>query len=317
MVLDHLLNARSHARLATSVDSLLSDKSLPKPVRNYLISCKVEGKSPRTVEVYYMVLSRLSKIFSFSVSPTAQDIRLFILSLQNSNLKPATVHIYYRSLKTFFNWLVNEGLLDKNPMANIRPPKLPRLVIMPYTVQDIANLLKLCSGHSFMDIRNRAIFLMFLDTGVRLEEMSGVAMDDIDFDAETIRIMGKGRKGRMVRIGIETQKAMLKYAILRRDDDFKAFWLTEEHRPLSREGVKVLVRRYCHAAVVSGARASAHTFRHTCAINCLRNGMSVFELQIMLGHSSLEMTRRYVSTLGAEDMLKAHRKASPVDNFLK
>jgi site-specific recombinase XerD len=314
MVLDTLLSAKSHTRLDTILDSLLADKSLAKTARNYLISCKVEGKSRRTVEVYSMVLARFSHHFS-PESATASDIRLFLLSLQESGLSPGTVHIFYRSLKTFFNWMVGEELLPKNPMLNMKSPKLPRPVIMPYSQADIDNLLKLSARNTFLDLRNRALFLIFLDTGVRLEEMSRIQLGDIDFDRETIRIMGKGSKGRTVRIGKTTQKALLKYLLARDVDNFPDAWLTEERRPLTRDGIKVLVRRYCREATVSGARPSSHTFRHTAAINCLRNGMSVFELQIMLGHSSLEMTRRYVSSLGAEDMLKAHIKASPVDRM--
>ncbi len=153
------------------------------------------------------------------------------------------------------------------------------------------------------------------DTGVRLEEMSRIKLDDVNFDNETIRIMGKGSKGRVVRIGKTTQKALLKY-LLARGNNCASLWVSQQGNPMCREGIKIIVRRYCKVAVVSGARPSAHTFRHTCAINFLRNGGDIFSLQIMLGHSSLEMTRRYVSTLNAEDMIRQHIKASPVDNLL-
>jgi site-specific recombinase XerD len=86
-----------------------------------------------------MALTRFSRNFS-PKTVTANEIRLFILSLQQSNLKPGTVHIYYRSLKTFFNWMVSEELLVKSPMSNIKPPKLPRPLVLPYPQQDIDNL---------------------------------------------------------------------------------------------------------------------------------------------------------------------------------
>jgi site-specific recombinase XerD len=314
MTLDQLLSSKSQLRLATAVDHLLSSNSLAKHARTYLITCKQEGKSRRTIDVYSMVLQRFLENVD-SIDVCGGDVRLFLLSLQQSTFKPGTVHIYYRSLKTFFNWLVAEGYYEKSPMQNVKPPKLPRPVIMPFSLQDIQNLLKLTAGSKFLDLRNRAIFLLFLDTGVRAQEMADIQLGDIDFDYETIRIMGKGSKGRFVRIGKTTQKALLKYWLAREDIDFPQLWLSEERRPMKRDGIQQMVRHYCRAAVKSGARPSCHTFRHTAAIFFLRNGGDIFSLQIMLGHSALEMTRRYVSTLGVEDMIRAHQKASPVDRM--
>ena len=313
MVLESLPTVKYDSQLNTVLGALLSGKPLAPAVRNYLICCQVEGKSPRTIEVYSMVLDRFTKDFE-PLGACAADIRLFLLSLQNSNKKPSTVHIYYRSLKTFYNWLVAEKLLKESPMLNIRAPKLPKVLIRPFTGQDIANLMLLCSGNKFLDLRSRAMFLVLLDTGIRLEEISRIRLLDLDFNSETIRIMGKGSKERIVRMGRKTQKALLQY-LLTRNDDYPNLWLSEERRPMTRRGIKTCVERYCKRAVISGTRASCHTFRHTAAILYLRNGGDLFTLQIMLGHSNLETTRRYASSLGTEDVIRVHAKASPVDNL--
>lgn len=313
MVLESLLSGKHDTQLNTILGALLSGKSLPLPVRNYLISCQVEGKSPRTIEVYSMVLSKLCDNCN-PLTVTTSDIRLFLLALQGHNKKPATVHIYYRSLKTFYNWLVAEKMLKESPMVNIRAPKLPRVLIRPFTNEDIGRLMLFCSGSSFLDLRCRAMFLMLLDTGIRLEEISGLRLTDLDFTAETIRIMGKGSKERIVRMGKKAQKALLQY-LLKRQDDYAEVWLSEEHTPMTRRGIKTCVERYCKKAVISGARPSCHTFRHTAAVSYLRNGGDLFTLQIMLGHSNLETTRRYASSLGSEDVIRVHTKASPVDNL--
>lgn len=313
MTVEALLTEKHDTQLNTLLDALLLGKSLPSAARNYLISCQVEGKSPRTIEAYSMVLSRFCQSFD-PLAAAATDIRLFLLSLQNQNKKPSTVHIYYRSLKTFYNWLVNEKLLKESPMLNIRAPKLPKVLIRPFTEQDIARLMLLCSGNKFLDLRTRAMLLVFLDTGVRLEEMSRIQLNHLDFNSQTIRIMGKGSKERLVRMGKKTQKAELKY-LLTRNDDYPNLWLTEERRPMTLKGIKTSVERYCRRAVTSGARPSCHTLRHTAAILYLRNGGDLFTLQMMLGHSNLETTRHYASSLGAEDMIRVHTKASPVDNL--
>lgn len=310
MNVENLLREKNHTQLNTLLETLLSGKFSPL-VRDYLISCRAEGKSDRTVELYTYVLKEFTKNFRPETA-NASDIRLFLLSLQERGKKASTVHIFYRALKTFYNWLVREKILKESPMLNIRSPKLPKFLIRPFTFQDIENLMLLCSGDTFLDLRTRAMFMIFLDTGIRLEEMSRIKLSDLDLNIGTIRIMGKGNKGRLVRMGKTAQKALLKY-LLARKDDYPQLWLTEERHPMLLTGIKTAVRRYCARGIVSGARPSPHTFRHTAAINYLRNGGDQFTLQIMLGHTTLEMTRRYVSSLGLEDMLRVHAKASPVD----
>lgn len=312
MTVENLLTEKNHTQLNTLLGTLLLGKSLFPVVRDYLISCRAEGKSNRTVELYSYVLKEFTKSFRPETA-TASDIRLFLLSLKESGKKPCTVHIFYRALKTFYNWLVREHILKESPMINIRPPRLDKVLIHPFSSQDIDNLMLLCSGGKFLDLRSRAMFLIFLDTGIRLEEMSKLKLSDLNLNNGIIRIMGKGSKERVVRIGLKAQKALLKY-LLARKDDLPNLWLTEERRPMNLIGVKTAVRRYCARAVVSGARPSPHTFRHTFAIRAFEAGAREFEIQSLLGHSTLEMTRRYMSSLNSEKSINAHVKFSPVDN---
>jgi len=312
MTVENLLTRKSQSQLNTTLEALLSGKSLSQVARNYLISCKVEAKSKHTIEVYSWVLTRFSQNYSPETA-SASEVRLFLSLIQDEGKKPSSVHIFYRSLKTFYNWLVREGLIKESPMVNIRPPRVPKILIHPFSEQDIENLMLLCSGNKFLDLRSRAMFLIFLDTGTRLEEMSRIRLGDLNLDNGTIYIMGKGSKERLVRIGKKTQRALLKYLLIR-NDEYPELWLTEERKPMKLKGIKTSIRRYCERAVISGARRSPHTFRHTAAIKYLRNGGDLFTLQIMLGHATLEMTRRYVSSLGVEDMMRVHAKASPVDN---
>jgi len=312
-MLDTLLRSKPHDGAERGLDSLLPQNPLSKISKYYLISCQVEGKSPRTIQTYKMAISELLSSLD-SARPDANKIRLFLLSLQDRGLSPVSIHVYYRSLKTFFNWLIREGHLSKNPMCNINPPRLDIKVIRPFTSEDINRLLLVTSGTRFIDYRNRAIVLVFLDTGMRKEEMAGLRLQDIDFESGMVRVFGKGRKERYVRVGKTTRKALLNY-LAKRDDELSCLWLTEERCPITAYGISSMVRRLCRWAEITGVKIGPHTFRHTAAINYLRNGGSEFTLQIMLGHTSLDMTRRYVLALGAEDMARVHEKASPVDNL--
>lgn len=318
MVLDHLLNSTIHIGGLSGLDLLPAQNVLVKLLKSYLIAGTIEGKSPKTLKGYCQTISCFVKSDVAQVSDvhyiTAQHIRLFLLSIQQKGVTAFTVSAYYRSLHTFFNWLVAEGFIDQNPMHNIKPPKVPKMVIKPFSAQDIEHLLLLCSGNTFLDTRNRAIILLFLDTGLRLDELSCIGLNSINFDQETIKVMGKGAKERIVRMGKTTQKALLKY-LLMREDNYPCLWLTEERKPLKRAGVQIAIKRLCHRAEITDAKPGPHSFRHTAAIACLRNGMDIFTLQEMLGHETLEMTRRYTRSLGADDVIRAHRTASPVDKM--
>jgi len=176
-------------------------------------------------------------------------------------------------------------------------------------------MLTVC-GDTFIGCRNKAIILTFVDTGLRLSELAGIQHCDLDFNNGTIKVMGKGSKERHVRISPETQKAILRYLLRRKDDNLPYLWVTEEYKPLQPQGISSMIRRLGErTGIRHQIRTSAHTFRHTAAIQYLRNKGDQFTLQIMLGHSTLEMSRRYVSTLGVEDMLKVHKTASPVENW--
>ena len=333
MLLDHLTTAKTQIGAVSGLDLLTTQNNLEGQLQAFLLSCRVDGLSPATLENYQYQLGRFVKFCNSlamasdqrgAAAPlqdgdkgdrvTPQHIRLFLLKLRETN-SPVSVGDYYKAIKRFFNWLIQEGIIEgASPLQNIRPPRKEEKIVRPFSQQDIDNLLLLCSGNRFVDLRNKAIILMFLDTGLRLSELANIQLRDINFDREIIKVMGKGAKERVVRIGKTTQKAVLRYLLIRQDNH-SCLWVTEERKPLTVSGVQIAVKKLCHRAEITDAKCGPHTFRHSFAINFLRNGGGEFALQLMLGHASLYMTRRYVSTLGAEDSFKAHQKASPVDNM--
>ena len=283
----------------------------------YILACEVEDKAAGTITTYSQ---RINKFLKYARLPeseiTANDVRQFLYSLKQEGINPSTGNAFYRAIKTYFNWLAAEGIIDKekSPMINIKAPKIPKILPVPFSLDDIKALHRETSRPRFLDYRNRAIVFVFLDTGIRLEEMSNLKIADVDIKQGMIKVLGKGSKERVVVIQQEARKALLHY-LLRRQDDYDCLWVNEERRPLTRSGVRNMVVKLCERAGIKDAKCGPHTFRHTAAILSLRNGMGVFTLQLMLGHSTLAMTRRYVSSLGAEDLLREHKKASPVDNL--
>ena len=313
--------------------------SLKSLVNGFVLTKQTEGKSPRTVEFYSENLKRF--LWYASKQGWSDDIRMltewhireFLGYLANekcrwglegngsetSRIKVSytTVHHYFVVLANFFGWVVREGFILERPTAKIKIAKPKVKVIKPYTREEISRMIVVCDcdyehNAKFLGSRNKAIILVLLDSGVRLSELIGMTLEDVNTSNGNIRVMGKGSKERVVRIGKVAQKALWRYLIHRPDNSCQELWLSEEKRPLSCGGVQCLVKRLKERAGINGS-GSVHRFRHTFALNFLRVDKNVFNLQYLLGHSELEMVRRYTATLGMEDALKAHEKASPAD----
>jgi len=312
--------------------------SLKSLVNGFVLTKQTEGKSPRTIEFYSENLNRFLWYSSMQDWPddirmfTQWHIREFLSYLANEKCRwglkgngsetsqqkasHTTVHHYFVVLANFFGWVVREGFLKESPTAGIKVAKPKNKVIKPYAHGEIIRMLAVCDhdyehNTKFLGSRNKAIVLVLLDAGVRLSELIGMTLEDINTSNGNIRVIGKGSKERVVRIGKVAQKSLWRY-LMHRPDNGRELWLSEEGRPLNHSGVQCLIRRLKERARVDGS-GSVHRFRHTFALNFLRADKNVFNLQYLLGHSELEMVRRYTATLGMEDALKAHESASPAD----
>ena len=313
--------------------------SLRSLVTGFVLTKQTEGKSRRTVEFYSENLRRF--LWYNSTHDVPDDVRLLTewhirsflayvgteecrWGLQGNGsesshhiVQRTTVRTYFVVLANFFGWVVREGFLSDSPTKKIKIAKSKNKVIKPYSIEEISRMLALCdkdyeTNAKFLGSRNRAIILVLVDAGVRLEELVGMKLDDVNTSNGNIRVLGKGNKERIVRIGKVAQKALWRYLMHRPDNTGEKIWLSEESKPLTCSGIQSTIKRFKVRAGVKG-EGSVHRFRHTFAVNFLRNDKNVFNLQYLLGHSDLDMVRRYTATLGMEDALKAHERASPAD----
>jgi len=231
----------------------------------------------------------------------------------------STVHHYYSVVRAFFNWCVREGFLSESPVAKIKLKNPPMTVVQPFSTHDVLKMIEVCdldlrNGAQLLGSRNKAIILMFLDTGLRVSELANIKIDDIDSERGWMKVKGKGAKERVVRIGATAQRALWRYLVYREKNRSQNLWITEEGRPMKSGGIQVMVLRLKERAGLK-SKGNCHRFRHTFALQFLRKDRNPFNLQYLLGHSDLRMVRHYVSTLGMEDALKAHEDASPADTL--
>jgi len=319
----------------------LPGTSLKSLVTGFVLTKQTEGKSPRTVEFYSENLERFLWYAHRQEWPddirmlTEWHIRAFLSYVANETnrwglegngsetaqrkVTHTTVHHYFVVLANFFGWVVREGFLPASPTAKIKVAKPKNKVIKPYSQDEISRMLAVCDkdyerNTKLLGSRNKAITLVLLDSGVRLSELIGISLEDVNTSNGNIKVMGKGSKERVVRIGKVAQKSLWGYLMHRPNNGRIELWLNEEGKPLSPTAVQCMIKRLKERAGIGGG-GSVHRFRHTFALNFLRVDKNVFNLQYLLGHSELEMVRRYTATLGMEDALKAHEKASPADTM--
>ena len=242
----------------SGLEHMIRRGDLTAYLQAFLLTGRADGLSPATLSDYRQKMGAFVSFCSgLGVKDpkrlTASDVRMFLAKLREA-VSPISVADYYRCAKRFLNWMVEERVLKSNPMDPIRPPKVPKKVIVPFTTEHIKRLLLFCDDRKFLGARDRAIVLMFLDTGLRLSELTNIRIKDVDFDRETIKVMGKGARERVVRIGRIAQKALLHYLLIRQDD-LPCLWVSEEHKPLDHRGVQIMIRRLGKRAGVESVGA--------------------------------------------------------------
>ena len=307
----------------------------------YLLSHETEWTSRHTSLYYSGILSRFLWFSQLNGWPddaaliTEWNVREFLRYVgrevnrwaamgngsesSSRRASPRTVHHYYRALTAFFNWALREGYLAESLMVNVKVAKPKRKVIRPYTPEQVERILAVCAQDykqrsRLIGSRNYAIVMLLLDSGLRLTELLTISLRDINEESGWIRVTGKGAKERVVRMGHASQTALRRYLDQRPGGSTGALWLTGAGSPLTASGLQSAFRRLKQRAGIE-EEGGCHRMRHTFALSFLRSDRNPFNLQYLLGHNSLEMVRHYTATLGMEDALEAHVKASPADHL--
>lgn len=328
---------------------MVREVTLSRAIEGFLLHKSAEGRSRHTLADYR---NCLGKLLSFLGDLPVRQVgitrmREFFAYLNtdyrttpdgcaprpSQRLSQKSIRNIHAACSSFFTWAVAEDLASRNPMDRIQRPKNQPPPIEPFTEQDIKALLTVCdqtrawrgkpevSSGRYTGQRDRAMILLLVDTGIRVSELCKLTAGDIDRITGHIEIIqGKGGKSRTVRAERRTIRAIWSYLATREEDlpdDAPLFAAKRtdgeiEDKPLSRHAILRLLKRLGERAKVRDV--NVHRFRHTFAIEYLRNGGDIYTLQLLLGHSSLDMVRRYLLIVQA-DIDTQHRSASPVANW--
>jgi len=273
--------------------------------------------SDQTVRAYALDLGQfrehLRQELGHEARPREVDrllIRAFLARLHRAGLKKASAARKLAALRTFFRYLCREGILETNPARALLSPRGERRLPPHVEEGEIAALLDV-PGQGAAEARSRAILELLYATGIRCAELVGLDIGEVDFETRTIRVLGKGRKERIVPFGKRAGAALMEYLTSRARvaATSQALFLNARGGRLSDRSVRSLVSSRVRATAMT-RRLSPHGFRHAFATHLLERGADLRSIQELLGHASLSTTQRYTH-LDARHLLEIYRKTHP------
>ncbi|TYS68056.1 tyrosine-type recombinase/integrase [Sutcliffiella horikoshii] len=271
----------------TKVENDEIHPDLTEKIQLFLSTKKLEGLASSTLTGYALEL----RIFAEKVKKRAEnissaDIRVFLGGY--SHLKMSTVGKKLTTLKSFFSWLAGEEIIQRDPTAKLKTPKVEKRMSKALTISELERMRIACKT-----VRQRAFLEILYATGCRLAEIHSLNKADINLQSMSSRVVGKGNKEREVYLS-DRALIHLDMYLKSRDDECEALMVTERrpYRRLSKRGIQCEIKKIANAAGLK-KKVSPHVMRHTFATLTLNNGAEIAAVQELLGHSSPETTIRY------------------------
>lgn len=274
--------------------------------RSFVRHLAADRKAPETRAAYSVAIAQLESFVTDQGLPTAAPelqpghVEAFFVSLHERQLRPATILARHHALARFFSWLVEEGELTASPMTQLPRPTAPLGQPAVLSAGQIEALLAACAGPAFEDVRDAGLIRLFVDTGLRLTEMAGLQLDDVELEADAVYLATAGRTPRAVPFERATAHALQRYLAARAAHDrahLSALWLGRRGR-LTERGVDQAVRHRGQLAGVPTIRP--RHFRHTFVQQYLAEGGDGRELMRLVGWRSRQLLGRYRGDASAE-----------------
>ena len=300
---------------------------LENALQEYLYDCQLRKLSDRTIKGVrnnnrrlFWYLSNTFAIFEIEAVKRVH-VQAYITYLSELGKKETYINGIIKCFRGLFSYCEAEGYIKESPVHKLKFQKEEITVIRTFNSDEIKRMVVHYSGRTFLEQRNKLIMIMLLDSGIRNSELCDIELDDVHENA--IKIHGKGKKIRFVPLTPAINKALIRYLRVREayiKDKYnyhtQYLFLSQKGKKLTPETIERVVKE-CGAQcnVREEIRCSPHTCRHYYAQTQLKNGCDLFTVSRLLGHSNINITKRYLNSIDVEDVLEIAQKTTPLRNL--
>ncbi|MGE2692221.1 tyrosine-type recombinase/integrase [Mycolicibacterium pulveris] len=297
-----------------SLDSLLS---------SFRRSLRVEGKADRTIVIYCQGITFFGRwLESQGLAPdvsnlTRENVLAWMDSLRDRGQQSSTISTRWKGMRRFVNWLLNEDIIRRDPLKGItvEQPEAPSVPVL--SDEELTAIIAACRGKTFNDRRDEAVIRILIDCGLRISEVVGADLVDLDLDAETLIVTGKGSRVRPVYFGVKAGQALDRYLRVRaqhRHASNPALFLGERGR-FTDDGARKRVKLRAEMAGLDPKVVHPHQFRHTHAHDFLMAGGQERDLKRLMGWRSDTMLERYGASAADHRAREAARRLKRGDRI--
>jgi integrase/recombinase XerD len=284
---------------------------------NYILVEK--GLSKNTIDAYSHGLNRFldylrKKGIQEMPSVSKLDVRAFLLGLKRQGLSAKSVVRNLAAIRSFFRFLIQEGILDTDPIEELESPKIEKKLPEILTLKEVEQLLEQPNSQIPIGIRDRAMLEVLYATGMRVSELTQLPIHQVNLEGGFVLVFGKGSKERVIPLGSEAMKWIALYLNMARErlakgKESPSLFINRSGRGMSRQQFWKIIKAYGRRAGIR-KRITPHLLRHSFASHLLERGADLRSVQIMLGHADISTTQIYTHVTG-ERLKKIHQRYHP------
>lgn len=284
----------------------------------YLADLTLRGHSPKSVQTFRVALAVLKGFLATRKKNRLQDISCsllvaFRLALIRRSLAPASLALYLRTVRGFFAWLERRQVIFRSPARDWVIPRAPRRLLAVPSEAEVSWLLAQPDTTTIRGLRDRAFLELAYSTGLRRAELMALRRENLDFESDTVRVVGKGQRERVVPMGGEAKRWLNEYLVRSRPrlvhgSDPGRLWLNQQGGVLGYFGGQQIIAKHVQAARFN--RITLHSLRRACASHMLQRGAHPMQLRELLGHATARSLGQYLG-LTIRDLRRTHARSKP------
>lgn len=289
-----------------------------RAINEFLTEQRARGNSKNTIIYYERCLGFFAEYYGLNNqvdSITPLDCKKYYFKLCEGNITSITVQTYIRALRAFLTWCYTMEYNTDNIPLIFKLPKAQRKIVDILTDTEIHRLFSCFDKNTFLGLRNYCMCALMIDSGLRLNEVVTLEIENIHIDENYAIVNGKGNKQRIIPLGNQSKTYMIKYMkSLSKGFNGKYLFIKEDTKELEQTTIKQMFRKLKKKSNIP--RLTPHLLRHTFATRYLENGGNIYKLQQILGHTSLEMVKKYLHLANTKVVIN-FSMYSPLDNLIK